>query len=321
MTIKKIILFLFIINTIIKSYSQDIISSQYYSNTLNLNPAMCGFTDCDKIILNYRNQWTSIAGYENYSASYNGSFDKISSGIGINIVKDKQSEVFSIFHSDIIYSYKTRLSRNLKGQLALQLSYYQNTFDAYSLVFNNMIHQLDGVVYPMNESIYSSKTDFLDFSSGILLYSRNWFAGFAAHHLSQIQLSGQYHKKTYKLTFHAGGKINLSKKNNECLYIFPNFIFQNQNNNRYANYGAYLMKKNFLLGFWFRQIITSPVSFDAAIIIFGIEFKKVEIGYSYDLTLSKLWRISYGSHEVAIKFRFKCRQKINGKNTISCPAF
>jgi hypothetical protein len=55
---------------------------------------------------------------------------------------------------------------------------------------------------------------------------------------------------------------------------------------------------------------------------FGITTDKIKIGYSYDITVSKLGNgISGGSHEVSLGFNLKCRRKPRNFRKISCPSF
>jgi hypothetical protein len=49
---------------------------------------------------------------------------------------------------------------------------------------------------------------------------------------------------------------------------------------------------------------------------------KFKLGYSYDVTVSKLGNgISGGSHEVSMGYNLKCRRKPRAFRTISCPSF
>ena len=80
---KLIFIFLFLI----LSYcirAQDIHFSQYYASPLNLNPAFAGTATCARMILNFRNQWPSLAGdYVTYSASFDKHTDQFSGGFGL----------------------------------------------------------------------------------------------------------------------------------------------------------------------------------------------------------------------------------------------
>ena len=47
----------------------------------------------------------------------------------------------------------------------------------------------------------------------------------------------------------------------------------------------------------------------------------LKIGYSYDVTISKLANATAGSHELSFQINFNCRPKKKTFKTISCPSF
>ena len=50
--------------------------------------------------------------------------------------------------------------------------------------------------------------------------------------------------------------------------------------------------------------------------------ESIKIGYSYDLTISKLGNgITGGSHEISMGFNLKCKKKPKNFRKISCPSF
>jgi len=74
----------------------DIHFSQFYMSPTNLNPALTGVMNCNiRLTANYRNQWSSVTGFENsfntYSASYEqripvGRYDYF--GVGLTLWGD-----------------------------------------------------------------------------------------------------------------------------------------------------------------------------------------------------------------------------------------
>jgi hypothetical protein len=95
----------------------------------------------------------------------------------------------------------------------------------------------------------------------------------------------------------------------------PNIIYQYQNGFQELNIGTYVKYGNFNVGAWYRNR-------DAFILTFGINTGKFKLGYSYDVTVSKLGNgISGGSHEVSMGYNLKCRRKPRAFRTISCPSF
>jgi hypothetical protein len=81
------------------------------------------------------------------------------------------------------------------------------------------------------------------------------------------------------------------------------------------NIGAYLKYENFTIGAWYRNR-------DAFIMTVSINTDKFKVGYSYDLTVSKLGNgISGGSHEISMGINLKCKKKPKNFRKTSCPSF
>jgi hypothetical protein len=54
----------------------------------------------------------------------------------------------------------------------------------------------------------------------------------------------------------------------------------------------------------------------------GVKADKFRLGYSYDLTVSRLGNgLTGGSHEVSFQMDLKCRKKAKNFRKISCPSF
>jgi len=80
------------------------------------------------------------------------------------------------------------------------------------------------------------------------------------------------------------------------------------------NLGMYLVKGNFVGGIWYRN-------FDAFILLLGFQTGNFKIGYSYDVTISRLAVNTAGSHELSLQLQFECRKKKKKFRLTSCPSF
>ena len=85
------------------SFSQDPHFTQYYANPLFLNPALAGGEYCPRIITNYRNQWSMLAGsFETYSFSFDLTLEPIHGGIGLSVIHDDAGNgVIKSIHANI----------------------------------------------------------------------------------------------------------------------------------------------------------------------------------------------------------------------------
>ena len=60
---------------------------------------------------------------------------------------------------------------------------------------------------------------------------------------------------------------------------------------------------------------------DAFIALIGLQQGIFKFGYSYDVTVSKLYSTSAGSHELSLGLQLGCHAKKKRFRTIKCPAF
>lgn len=309
----------------IQLHSQDIHFTQYYANPVYLNPAFAGTAMCPRLVMNYRNQWPAVPGtYISYSASYDQHVESLSGGIGLMFNADDAGE--GTLKTNIIsgvYSYRLQVSRYFSIKMGFQASYFQKKLDWTKLTFNDMIDPRYGFVYNTNDQAQREVTSGADFSAGILAYGENVYGGFAVHHLTQPNESFiGVSKLPRRYTFHAGGIIELShgskRRKIDDPFISPNILFMKQQDFEELNYGVYFNKYPLVGGIWFRQGFDNP---DAFIALLGIQTSVFKIGYSYDVTVSKLGSSTAGSHEVSMGFQFDCKPKKKRIRAINCPSF
>ncbi len=311
---KFVIILIFMIFAMKFGFAQDPSFSQFYANPLYLNPALTGLTECGRINLNYRNQWPSLSNaFITYSATYDQSLPKISSGIGVSFIGDNEGN--GALNTNIIsafYSYKLQVSEDILLTAGFQGSYYQEKLNWGKLVFGD---QIDPNTGPTNLPTSEVPPDnlnksYVDFSTGMVLgYSDIFFAGVGVHHLTQPE-NGFYDnsdsKLLMKVTAHAGATINLTQgsfgyNNTEDLILSPNVLYQQQEKFHQLNIGLYAKKYPFIGGLWFRHNFENA---DALIILVGFQQSSYRIGYSYDFTLSKLSNGSGGAHEISFAWEF-----------------
>jgi len=295
--------------------AQDPQFTQFYANPLYLNPAFAGTARCPRICMNYRNQWPNLSGnYVTYSVSGDLHIDALAGGLGILVTTDDQAHgTLKTTNASLIYSYQAVINREFSLKFGLQATYMQKSLDRENLHFGDMIDARRGFVWNTNEAIPSNNKSNADFSAGVLGYSKNYFFGFAAHHVNQPDegLLGTS-KLPAKFTAHAGAIISLEKGNES--YLSPNILFQAQQKFNQLNLGLYYVKGPFVAGLWYRNA-------DAVIVLLGIKNDNFQAGYSYDVTVSKLAGNTAGAHEISVQIKFECKTKRKKYRTISCPSF
>jgi len=314
-----------------RAFAQDPSFSQFYANPLYLNPALTGSSFSPRLTLNYRNQWPSLpANFVTYNASYDQHVPNINSSFGLVFNTDKAGEgIITTTTVSGIYAYNLMVSRNTYVNAGLQGTYYQRKLDWYNLTFDDMFHPVYGQIYPTSERPPDNlSVSFLDFSAGLTVsHSDIIYGGFSVHHLTE-PYDGWYNDNSTvlnrKWTFHAGGILDLeprtrNRRNIEAMTLSPNILYQQQQNFQQLNFGLYLNKYPFVVGSWFRHNFENP---DAFIFLIGFQQSTFKVGYSYDVTVSKLKNVTGGAHEISFTFQFNNPQQGRRKNEpIPCPSF
>lgn len=297
--------------------AQDPGFTQFYANPLYLNPAFAGTTNCPRFALNYRNQWPAISGtFVTYSASYDQYFREVHGGLGFLATNDQAGQgTIKTTNISAIYSYQQPLNRRVSIAAGFQATYAQKVVDWDKLTFGDMIDPKRGFINPTDEVPGPGVARNLDISSGILVYTKKFFAGFAAHHLTEPDeyLEIGPSPLPMKYTAHAGWVIPISSRDAESS-ISPNILFQKQQNFQQLNLGMYFTRGSLVGGLWYRNQ-------DAFIVLLGIQKDLWKIGYSYDLTTSKLTNKTAGSHEVSLGLQLKCKKRPPKFRPAICPSF
>jgi len=288
------------------AFSQDPEFTQFYANPVYLNPAFAGSQQCPRLVLNYRNQWPGI---ENAFQTYSGSFDqyvkRLSGGLALQLVHDGSGK--GTYQTTIVnasYAYHTPITKKISMSAGIKVGLLQKSIDWEALTYGDMIDKNKGFVYESGEQAGVDSRSNVDFSAGVMVFSKRIFVGFAVNHLTQpqISLTDQDARLMRRYTGHAGVTIPIGGDHVSNLSLSPNVLFTSQDNFNQLNLGLYAKKGLLTAGFWYR-------SNDAMIILIGIETAKYKIGYSYDVTLSKLAQNSAGAHEVSFTFQFPCKTR------------
>lgn len=305
-----------------KVMAQDPEFSQFYANPLYLNPAFAGTVRCPRVSMVHRNQWPGISGtYVTSAVSYDQHIESISGGLGFMFSSDNAANTLKTNRFSAMYSYQVKVSRKFSLRLAGEAAFFQKSLDWSKLQFGDMVDPRRGFVYQSHDQPNGDGTvSGVDFSAGVLGFSDVFFFGFAAHHLTQPEesvITGQS-PLPMKYTAHAGAVIPLaggaSKYTQNDVSISPNIMFRQQGTFSQLNMGIYIKKGPIIGGAWYRNK-------DSFIVLLGIQTETIKLGYSYDVTVSKLTTATGGAHEVTLGIKFKCRPKRRTFRTISCPSF
>ncbi|MDR2907773.1 MAG: type IX secretion system membrane protein PorP/SprF [Bacteroidales bacterium] len=314
--------------------AQDAIFSQFYSAPLYTNPALAGASKCGRLSASYRNQWAAIPGaFTDISASYDQHVDGLSGAIGALLTSSREGNgAYSTINAGLIYSYNFQVNDVFSIKPAIQASFVNRRFDWTALTFHDQFDASSGLIGPSQETFPGDEApaskSYADFSAGLVGYSENFYAGFAVHHLGRpvegFVGAGEY-RLAMKYTAHAGAVIDIRPKqyrfrDPKAPTLSPNIIYQQQGATQQINYGMYANVYPLVFGVWYRQTIAFDEP-ESLTFLLGIHYNSLNIGYSYDLTISKLTNASGGSHELSIGYLLPCREVKPKIKMINCPSF
>ena len=333
---KKFTLFVsLILSVIVGVRAQDIHYSQFYASPLTLNPALTGVNDCNyRVGIMYRNQWKSVTTpYQTPSISFdiNNVLQRmIKTGtlsLGALVLNDKAGEgdltELSVLGS-VAYQRPITSNRKLNMSIGLQMGYVQKKLDFQKLTFEN---QFNGVTFDptlSNGENFKDKFGYFDLNAGL-------YFSYAVGKRSDIFLGGSfYHLVPPKETFlsgdntldmrycgHLGVKIGLSDK----LDLIPQVLYMMQAKASEINAGLslqYAFNPDVMLSIGGYDRVG-----DAIIAMAGLEYKRVRVGFSYDINTSSLKEASNGNgaFEISLSYTGCLGGFVLDKPIMFCPRY
>lgn len=294
--------------------AQDPVFSQFYAAPMQMNPAFAGSAFAPRLTLNYRNQWPGWPNaYTTYAAAYEQWIDGMNSGFGLTILSDNAGNgIYRTTNAAAAYSYQIQAAERLFFRLGVQAGLLQTRIDWNALLFGDQLNPInggtDGAGNPNPGSEippdrFNNST--LDVSAGLLVFNSRFHAGVSLQHLNSPDVSflkinpNLYTGVPLRLAVQAGLEIPLLTNNNDSgeAFLSPNVLFMKQGDFAQLNGGLYAGFGNFFAGAWLRHTFGNA---DAAILMGGVRYGVLRIGYSYDMTLSALSNAGAGgTHELS----------------------
>ena len=120
-----------------------------------------------------------------------------------------------------------------------------------------------------------------------------------------------------KFSMHGGYRVSLPspviRKEPES-FVFA-FNYKSQGKFDQLDFGAYYEREPFFVGLWYRGLplmkryAPGYANNDAIAILVGTIVNDLRIGYSYDITISRLTTSSAGAHEITLGYEIATRHK------------
>lgn len=290
--------------------AQDPMFSQYYASPLYLNPGLAGSVQQPRLIFNSRMQWTKLPNaFNTYAASADYLVEEWSSAFGLMTMTDKAGSA-NLRNTSIAgtYAAKIRISEGWVFSPGVTFGFASRSIDFDKLVFGDMIIHNGPTT---DDAIgHLGNQNYFDFSSGAVIYNKTFWAGFSGYHINQPNYSmlGEDARLPMRLSLHGGFRIPIKHSilsKSKLSSIAPSFVYKSQGEFQQFDVGTNIIFDPVMVGLWYRGIPTNKnyvekASQDAMIFILGLNLQFIEVGYSYDFTISNIGPQSGGSHEVSV---------------------
>lgn len=289
--------------------AQDVHFGQFYNAPLVINPANAGDIEGDqRFAMIHREQWRSVGSpFRTDAFSYDVPLfrgkmrDGRYLGVGVNAFSDKAgASRFGDTQGNLSIAYALRSGAESVLAFGLQGGYGQRSAILDGMRWDS---QYNGAGYdpdlPTNESIASSRAQFVDFAAGVLGKGElksgiRWKAGASVFHLNQARVSlfGSAEDRLLR-RFVAHGEMRID---GDRWVWLPKFFVAQQGASREINVGGLLHRRVGLDSRYTTERNSSAFYFgafyrwnDAVVPTVQFEWKRrMMAAFSYDVNVSKL---------------------------------
>ncbi|GAA3576481.1 type IX secretion system membrane protein PorP/SprF [Snuella lapsa] len=277
---------------------QDPQYTHYMYNTMSVNPAYAGQREVFSVTALYRTQWVGIEGApDTQTLGIHGPLRNKKIGLGLSIINDKlgpSSEVYAEANMSYTIPFNdrfTKLSFGIKaGVHHLGIDWSKGQFQKPDLVFEENLDLWAPMI-----------------GAGIYVHSRKWYLGFSVPNFMTTEHYDDYVQSVAAERLHyflIGGYVFYLSDN---LKLKPAFLVK-------AVSGAPLIadvSANLLI----IDKITAGLAWrwdDSVSALVGFQITdNLLIGYSYDLTTTKLGNYNLGTHEILLRFELSKRRMLS----------
>lgn len=316
--------------------AQDIHFSQFVMTPLLLDPSQAGKGNDQRVILNYRNQWSSVASpFKTYGFTYDAYLNKKQKknnffGVGLSVFTDKAGDInLGLTVLNLALAYHIKLDQQSYLSAGLEGGFIQSSLDEANLRSQS---QFDGsghnAALGLGETFNSTSFFQPDFAAGVSYYyatngmsakviSDNGFdgtkvnVGAAIHHVASPNysfLNENTDNLNFRYVLHANTSFGVRGVN---MAIQPSGFIAYQQKATDVVFGSYfrfnLKEKSKYSNFSKGAALSLGVHYrlsDAYIPSVLLEIGLFSFSVSYDVNLSGLSAASngQGGYELSIRF-------------------
>jgi type IX secretion system PorP/SprF family membrane protein len=270
---------------------QDPQFTQYMFDRLSINPGVAGTTGELCATALFRQQWTGFDGAPKTGLlNVHGNIKRISSGVGMSVFMDQLGQQKSTY-ARLSYSFHRKIGPGTIG-IGLAAGMMSHTLGS-KWIATDPVAQDNAIPGNGNSDMG------WDLAAGLYYVSPTLWAGLSSTHLTEVELRNVSIKQRRHYYVQAG--YNWKLKGDPKYVIQPSVLVKTDGTStQFDINGTFLYNNMVWLGVSYRTQ-------DAIAPMLGYQFKPnpksmLKLGYSYDVTTSKLRNYSSGSHEVMLNY-------------------
>jgi type IX secretion system PorP/SprF family membrane protein len=300
---KRIVLALILFTSIVAvKAQQDPQFSQNMFNTMAINPGYAGSNDAICATLLHREQWVGFKGAPSTSLfNVNAAIKpfKLNSGIALGVMNDNWGYDRDI---GLNFSYAYRLSvGDGKLGIGVGVEMINKSLNAEWYVPSN------GNYTPpdTDPSIPNKKESAMvvDFAGGVFYRTEKLYLGVSSTHIRQAEMEYQKGNPFLARHYYLTSGYNISLPNPSFELIPSIFVKSDGKTTQLDVNTSVLYNKKFWGGLSYRIN-------DAIVGMVGVELSNgLKLGYSYDFTISDIFKNSGGSHEFMVGYCFSIQKE------------
>lgn len=277
---------------------QDLMLSQEIFSRVNKNPAATGNTEDIDIFLHGRIQWAGIDnGPRTGVLNVTNYVDKIKSGMGLTCSYDKIGVAHHTTNMKVVYAYHIDLSEKYVLSMGLGAGVNWGYYNSYCNELEDMT-EFGDETYPEQKETKISP----DFDFGLELSNPLWTVGASVTHLTRGEMTTFEPERHFYL--YGTSLIPL----NQTWELAPTISYMHRNNTNVMEVGSLAFYDRFVWGgLTLRPDLNNGFNPSMLVMTLGLEWYKVRFGYSYDLGLGSMDRLSASTHEIILSYGFAKR--------------
>lgn len=315
-------------------HAQDAHFTQFYATPTYLSPAFAGTGAQTRIGLVYRDQWPSIPGaFVTANAALDHYMAEVNSGVGL-IVSHDQAGAGALRYTSVTgqYAYEIELKRKVFLRPGIQLGFANHAVDYSRLVFGDQLAR--GSEIGTYEAMDGEYIRYTDMGAGLLFFTPKLWLGAAVHHMNRPNQSllGYEARMPARISLHGGYRTTMRSpviRDHAQAIVFA-FNYRAQDRYDQLDFGAYFEREPFFAGLWYRGLPLFKrydrgyANRDALAVLMGFTVNDLRVGYSYDVTVSRLAGHTGGAHEITLGYEIvekRRKRAMSKRRIVPCAKF